>query len=99
MNVGKKNRYRELENLMTKILLGDALVFVLFLIFSRYEWTVVKVIAAIISILASLLSLAWLFITGELVRRRSFWMVTGFTGIFLCLVVSLILKYPCPPIP
>ena len=78
---------------------GNALVFVLFLIFSRYEWTVVKVIAAIISILASVLSLGWLFITGELVRRRSFWMDSGFTGIFLCLVVSLLLKYPCPPIP
>jgi len=25
-------------------------------------------------------------------------MVTGFLGIFLCLIVSLLLKYPCPPI-
>lgn len=83
---------------MTRILLGNALVFVFFLISSAQGWNVVRVIAAIVATLASLLSLAWLFITGELVRRRSFWMVTGFGGIFLCLVVSLILKFPCPPV-
>lgn len=96
--MGKKNRYRELERMMTRILIADALVFVLFLVFSSQGWTVVRVISAIVATLASLLSLAWLFITGELVRRRSFWMVTGFGCIFLCLVVSLILKYPCPPV-
>lgn len=96
--MAKRNRYREMESVMTKILLGDTLVFILFLIFSGYGWTVSKVIAAIISILASLLSLAWLYITGEVLRRRSLWMVTGFGAIFLCLLVSLILKYPCPPV-
>lgn len=96
--MGKKNRYRELERMMTRILIADVLIFVLFLVFSSKGWTVVRVISAIVATLASLLSLAWLFITGELVRRRSFWMVTGFGCIFLCLVVSLILKYPCPPI-
>ncbi len=83
---------------MTKVLLGDAFVFVLFLIFSAQGWSVIRVIAAIVTTLVSLLSLAWLFIVGELIRRRSFWMVTGFASIFLCLLVSLILKYPCPSI-
>ena len=96
--MAKRNRYRALEKLMTEVLLGDTFVFVLFLLFSAKGWSVVRVIAAIISILASLLSLGWLFITGELVRRRSFWMVTGFASIFLCLLISLILKYPCPPV-
>ena len=96
--MGKRNRYRELERLMTKILLGDALVFVLFLVFSAKGWAVVRVISAIVATVASLLSLAWLFITGELVRRRSFWMVTGFGAIFLCLIISLLLRYPCPPV-
>ena len=95
--MGKKNRYRALEKLMTELLLGDALVFVLFLVFSAKGWNVVRVIAATVSILTSVLSLGWLFITGELIRRRSFWMVTGFASIFLCLLISLILKYPCPP--
>ena len=96
--MAKRNRYRALENLMTEVLLGDALVFVLFLIFSSKGLNVLRVITATLSILASILSVGWLFITGELLRRRSFWMVTGFASIFLCLIISLILKYPCPPV-
>lgn len=96
--MAKRNRYRALEKLMTEILLGDALVFILFLIFSSKGLNVLRVITATLSILASVLSVGWLFITGELVRRRSFWMVTGFSSIFLCLIISLILKYPCPPV-
>lgn len=96
--MARRNRYREMESLMTKVLLGDVLVFVLFLIFSAKAWTVARVIAAIISILASLLSVSWLAITGEVFRRRSLWLVTGFGAIFVCLLVSLLLKYPCPPV-
>lgn len=96
--MAKKNRYRALEKLMTEILLGDAVVFILFLIFSSKGLNVLRVITATLSILASILSVGWLFITGELLRRRSFWMVTGFASIFLCLIISLILKYPCPPV-
>lgn len=96
--MAKRNRYRALEKLMTEILLGDVLVFILFLIFSSKGLNVLRVITATLSILASVLSVGWLFITGELLRRRSFWMVTGFASIFLCLIISLILKYPCPPV-
>lgn len=96
--MAKRNRYRALEKLMTEILLGDVLVFILFLIFSSKGLNVLRVITATLSILASVLSVGWLFITGELLRRRSFWMVTGFSSIFLCLIISLILKYPCPPV-
>lgn len=96
--MAKRNRYRALEKLMTEILLGDALVFILFLIFSSKGLNVLRVITATLSILVSVLSVGWLFITGELLRRRSFWMVTGFSSIFLCLIISLILKYPCPPV-
>lgn len=96
--MAKKNRYRALEKLMTEILLGDAVVFILFLIFSSKGLNVLRVITATLSILTSVLSAGWLFITGELLRRRSFWMVTGFASIFLCLIISLILKYPCPPV-
>ncbi len=96
--MAKRNRYRALEKLMTEILLGDVLVFILFLVFSSKGLNVLRVITATLSILASVLSVGWLFITGELLRRRSFWMVTGFSSIFLCLIISLILKYPCPPV-
>ena len=94
--MAKRNRYREMESLMTKVIVGDALVFVLYLLFAGLGLTVVKVATAIIAILGSLLGLGWLVITGEFSRRRSLWMVTGFIGIVLCVLVSLLLGYPGP---
>ena len=94
--MAKRNRYREMESLMTKVIVGDALVFVLYLLFAGLGLTVVKVAAAIIAILGSLLGLGWLVITGEFSRRRSLWMVTGFIAIVLCVLVSLLLGYPDP---
>ena len=93
-----RNRYREMENLMTKIILADVLVFVMYLVCAGLGWTVLKVITAIIAIIGSGLCAGWLYITGEFGRRRSLWMVTGFVGILLCVILSLILGYPCPPI-
>ena len=42
-----RNRYREMENLMTKIILGDVLMFVLYLVCAGLGWSVLKVITAI----------------------------------------------------
>lgn len=96
--MAKRNSYREFESLMTKVILVDAAVFIGYLIFARLDIAALKVITAIISIAGSLLSLAWLFLTGELTRRRSLWMATGFICIVLCIVVSLLLGYPCPSV-
>lgn len=94
--MAKRSRYREMERLMTKIILGEALVFVLYLVCAGLGLTVLKVISAIVAILGSLLCLGWLIITGEFSRRRSLWMVTGFIAIVLCVLVSLLLGYPGP---
>ena len=94
--MAKRNRYRELENLITKVILGDVAVFVLYLLFAWKEILALKVITAILVIVVSLLALAWLLLTGEFTRRRSLWMVTGFVGILLLVISSLLLGYPCP---
>ena len=91
-----RNRYREMESLMTKIILGDALVFVLYLVCAGLGWSVLKVVTAIISIFGSLLCVGWLYLTGEFSRRRSLWMVTAFICIVICVVVSLLHGYPVP---
>ena len=93
-----RNRYREMESLMTKIILGDALMFVLYLVCAGLGWSVLKVITAIIAIIGSGLCAGWLYITGEFGRRRSLWMVTTFICIVICVVVSLLLNYPSPNI-
>lgn len=94
--MAKRNRYRELENLMTKILAGDVALFVLYLFCAGHGWAVLKVISASIAMIGSALCLGWLFITGEFPRRRSLWLVTAFAAIMLCMLVSLVLGYPCP---
>ena len=91
-----RNRYREMEKLMSKIIFGDALVFVLYLACAAFGWNVLKVITAIIAIFGSVLCVGWLYLTGEFTRRRSLWMVTAFICIVICVVVSLVLGYPCP---
>lgn len=91
-----RNRYREMEKNMTKIILVDALVFILYLICAGFGWSVLKVITAIIAIFGSLLCVGWLYLTGEFSRRRSLWMVTAFICIVICVVVSLVLGYPAP---
>ena len=91
-----RNRYREMESLMTKIILGDALVFVLYLLCAGFGWSILKAITAIIAIFGSLLCVGWLYWTGECSRRRSLWMVTAFICIIICVAVSLLLNYPCP---
>ena len=91
-----RNRYREMEKNMTKIILLDALVFILYLVCAGFGWSVLKVITAIIAIFGSLLCVGWLYLTGEFTRRRSLWMVTAFICVVICVVVSLLLGYPAP---
>ena len=94
--MAKRNRYRELEFYMTRVLIADAAVFALFFLFSALGWTALKVITAIVSILVSLLCLGYLYMTNELRRKRSLWMVTGAGAVLLCTLVSLILSWPGP---
>ena len=71
--MAKRNRYREMESLMTRVIIGDALVFALYLLCAGLGWTVLKVTSAIIAILGSLLCLGWLVSTdgNGLHRDRS----------------------------
>ena len=94
--VAKRNRYREMEQFMTKILLGDAAAFVLYLLFAGLGVGFLKGLMAIIAIAASGLSLGFLYLNGELKKRRSRWMVMGYGAIVVCLLVSLLLNYPSP---
>lgn len=95
-----RNRYREMESIMTKVLIGDGAAFLLYMFAASRVggWTVVKGIAAFLAIAISLLGLAWLYLTKEFTRRRSLWMVTACISILACVLVSLCLGYPCPPV-
>lgn len=94
--MAKRKRYKELENLMTRILLADVVVFVLYLIFAGTGVVALKAITAIVAIIASGLCLAFLYMNGEMAKRRSRWLVVGFAAVVVCILVSLICKYPSP---
>ena len=95
-----RNRYRELESFMMKVLIGDGLIFFLYMFAASRVgfWAVIKVICAVLAILISVLGLVWLYLTKEFTRRRSLWMVTACVSILACVLVSLCLGYPCPPV-
>lgn len=94
--MAKQNRYHELEQGMTILLIASAIDFILFLIFAGIGIIWLKVITAIFAILLSVLCLVFLYLTQELLKQRSLWLTTGFLGIFLCTVVSLIANFPSP---
>ena len=94
--MANNKRYRDLERYMTIALVASAVIFVLYLIFSAAGVIWLKVITAIFAILLPLLSLALLYLTQELLKQRSLWLTTGFFGVFLCTLVSLIANFPAP---
>lgn len=96
MDENKKNRYAFMERVMCIILAVLLVLFVIFLIASGCGISWLKGITSILTILTSLLCLAYLYLTHELLRSRSLWISTAFAGILICVVFSLILQFPCP---
>ena len=94
--MAKRMRYKELDKLLTRVLIAEAAVFVLYMLFAGLGVIALKVITSIIIIVASGLSLAYLYMCGEIKKRRSRWLVLGFACLVIVLLVSLILKYPSP---
>ena len=94
--MSSRKRYKELEQMMTRILVADVAMFALFVLFAGLGVVAMKVICAIVTIIVSAMCLAFLYMTGELQKRRSLWMVVGFISVLACLLVSLICNYPSP---
>ncbi len=92
----KKSRYRQMEQIMTFVLLGDLALFVIFLIAGGFGIIWLKVITSIIAMLISGLCLWFLYMTQELLKRRSLWMSAAAAAILLCVLFSLILNFPSP---
>ena len=95
-NNKRQNRYKVMERYMTYTLIGDAALFVLYLIFAATGVIWLKVITAIFAILISLGCLAFLYLSQELLRKRSFWMTTAAAAVLICTLMSLILNFPRP---
>lgn len=92
--MAKRSRYKEMEQLMTTLLIADAIIFVLYLIVAGVGIVWLKVITALLEFLISFGSLAFLYLSQELMKQRSLWLTCGFFGLLICLIASLILAFP-----
>ena len=92
----RNNRYKQMELKMSCVLLADFVLFIIFLFATGFGVIWLKVITSIITIITSLLCLGFLFLSQELLRRRSLWMTAAAAALLLCTVFSLILGYPSP---
>ena len=90
----RRNRYRQFESNITLTLIGNLLLFLLYLIFASQGLIVLKIIVAILCGLLSLGILGVLFLNQEITKPRSLWMTVGAVSIAACLLVSLILNFP-----
>ena len=89
-----RSRYELMERYMTIALIADAALFFLFLIFAAAGVMWLKSITAILAALISAMSLAYLFITQEITKKRSLWMTAAAGAILVCIIISLLLNYP-----
>jgi hypothetical protein len=92
----QNNRYKMMDRYMTYALIADATLFVLYLLFAGFGVLWGKVLFAILGILVSAACLGFLYLTGELLRKRSLWMTAAAAAVIICILVSLIANFPSP---
>lgn len=88
------NRYKEMEQLLTVGLIADTIIFILYLIVSNAGIIWLKMVLTLVCIALAAGGLALLYMTQELLKRRSLWLSCGFFSVLACILVSLILAYP-----
>ena len=93
----RKSRFKKMEFYITIALCVDAAIFLAYLIFAGMGLLALKIIAAVLCIALSGAALYQLFVSHELLRRRSLWMSLAAACIILCILISLLLNFPSPP--
>ncbi len=94
----RNNRYRQFDFIMTRVVIGDVFVFLLYLLCAATGIGFLKGLTAVVSILGSAACLAYLYLTQEWLKKRSLWMTLSFGAIALLTLVSLICKVPFGPV-
>lgn len=95
-NPKKRNAFRKLEQMLTRVILGTVVVFLLMLVASANGIGWLKWLLALAVLIVSVLGGSMLILKQEHKRRRSWWMLASFAGLLLCTLVSLIVRFPAP---
>lgn len=92
----KKNSFRKFERLMTKVILGTLVLFLLMLTAASIGIGWLKWTLAITVVVVSAMGGGLLVLKREHKRRRSLWMLASFAGLLVCTLVSVISGFPAP---
>lgn len=93
-----RDTFRKLEKLLTKVILGTLVVFLLMLAAAANGVGWLKWLLALPVMAVSGLGCALLVMKQEHKRRRSWWMLAAFASLLVVTLASLILGYPAPPV-
>ena len=93
----RNNRYRQFDFIMTRVVIGAAFVFLLYLLSAATGIGWLKGLTAVVAIVGSGLCIGYLYLTKEWLKKRSLWMTLSFGAIALLTLVSLICKVPFGP--
>lgn len=92
----RRNRYQQLHQVISLALIGAFALFIFYWIAAANEIVWLKVVLSILIFLDCAFCIGFLYFSQELLRPRSLWMTMAAAAIALCLLLSLILHFPCP---
>lgn len=89
-------RYKQMERLIGCVLGAAVLLFIIYLIAAGCGVVWLKAVTSILVILAGAGCIGYLYMTQELLKRRSLWMGMAAAALVLCTLLSLIFCFPSP---
>ena len=92
----RRKKYNQLQQVLSLALLGAFLLFIFYLIAAGNEIVWLKAVLSVLIFLICAACLGLLYITREILRPRSIWMSLSAVSIAVCLLLSLLLHFPCP---
>ena len=94
----RTNRYRQFDFIMTRVVIGDVFLFLLYMLCAAAGIGWLKGLTAFITIVGSAACVGYLYLSQEWLKKRSLWMTMSFGAIALLTLVSLICKVPMGPV-
>ena len=92
----QKNTFRKFETLLTRVILGTLVLFVLMLVAAAGGIGWLKWLLGLLVMGVSALGFTILVLKQEHHRRRSHWMLASYASLLTCTLVSLLLGFPAP---
>ena len=91
-----RSRFKQMEIYITEALMVALSLFIIFLFVAGAGIIWLKVILCILIFAITVAVIGFLFLCGEILRKRSRWMSVSAASLFICTLASLLLNYPSP---